>query len=59
MAMYKYIDKDTHEDNFYRWWRASSLEREMHNQELYTEKRARKIFKDQWGYKEIKKKIFG
>jgi hypothetical protein len=59
MTMYKYIDADKHEDNFNRWWKASSLEREMHNQELYTEKRARKIFKDQWGYKEIKKNIFG
>ena len=57
--MYAYKDADKHEDNFYRWWRASSLEREMHNQKVYSEEKARKIFKDQWGYKEIKKKIFG
>mgnify|MGYP003124490426 CR=1 FL=1 len=57
--MYVYLNADEHENNFNRWWRASSLEREMYNQVLYTEAEARKIFKDQWGYKEIKKKIFG
>lgn len=48
-----YDDNQTYIDNFYRWFVANCIEREIYKEPKLKEEEAKDVFQKQWGYKKI------
>tara|TARA_R110002012_G_scaffold192798_1_gene360402 strand:+ start:14 stop:202 length:189 start_codon:yes stop_codon:yes gene_type:complete len=53
-----YNNKDTYINNFYRWYHANSVEREIYKEAKLPQDEAETIFRKMWGYKQFENEVF-
>jgi hypothetical protein len=53
-----YDDDTPYTINFYRWYQANRIEREMYKEKKLNIDEAEITFKKMWGYKQLESKVF-
>jgi hypothetical protein len=55
---FHYDNNDSYQNNFYRWYRANTVEREVYKEPKLNVDDAEYEFRKQWGYKKLENEIF-
>ena len=53
-----YNNKESYLNNFYRWYHANTVEREIYKEPKLPQDEAESIFQKLWGYKKFEGKVF-